>query len=271
MVKLIGKGIGKGMNNIRLKEWYAGRIIYYQNEASADFWDEHWNKLISKEYFRSYEKGNLDDYSLIFKRYLKKGDHILEAGCGTGKYVLALKSRGFSHIVGIEWGKRTVQLVKNMYPDLPIQVGDVTNLDTPDNYFDDYISLGVVEHRKDGPEPYFIEAYRILKSGGCAIFSVPYINPLRVLKERLGLYRINNRNNLLFYQYAFSLVEFTILLAKAGFHVVDAGGIMGNLGLYDEFPLLKKIPGLWRLMKYFNNSLTNKYFGHMAYFVCIKP
>jgi SAM-dependent methyltransferase len=134
-----------------MKFWQTGRIIYYQDHADADYWDNQWRESINKEFFRRYEEGCLDDYSSVFLKYLKKEDAILEAGCGTGKYVLALRSRGFEKVEGLEWGQETVQNVKSLYPDLPIYVGDVTKVEKPNNYYDGYISLGVVEHRLAGP------------------------------------------------------------------------------------------------------------------------
>ena len=76
-------------------------------------------------------------------------------------------------------------------------------IDSPDNQYDAYISIGVVEHRIDGPEPFLVEANRVLKPGGIAFISVPYVNPLRRFKSLLGCYKHQVTEKEIFYQYAF--------------------------------------------------------------------
>ena len=104
--------------------------------------------------------------------------------------MIALRARGFKHIEGIDWGERTIGIVKKVYPDLPVKVGDATRVDVPDDHFNAYLSLGVVEHRQEGPEPYLAEAFRVLKPGGYAFISVPFViskSNLVVISTRLML------------------------------------------------------------------------------------
>ena len=257
----------------RHKIWKNGKIAYYYDQANASFWDNHWEKLITRDYYKRYEDGDLDEY-LFFEEYLRKEDFILEAGCGTAQYVVALRSRGFKNIEGIDWGSQTISRVKAIYPDLPIKIGDVAKIETGNNYFDGYISLGVVEHRKEGPQPYLAEAFRVIKPGGYAFISVPYINALRCLKSRLGFYGKIVNTNMLFYQYAFSKSEFQNLLEKAGFETMEAHGIAGLFCLREELPflffLLDRMPGGWRVQQYMGKFNWINNWGHMILFVCKK-
>jgi SAM-dependent methyltransferase len=262
------------MGKRRLKIWEEGRIVYYCNEADANFWDDHWDNLITKDYYRKYEEGGLDEYSDFFEKYLRKEDKILEAGCGTAQYVVALRSRGFKRIEGIDWGDQTIRRVKAIYPNLPVKIGDATKVDAGMNYYDGYISLGVVEHREEGPEPFLNEAHRILKPEGYAFISVPYINTLRKIKRRLGLFHKVNITNMAFYQYAYQKSEFQNILERTGFEVIETHGISGAFGIRDEFPdlfqILDRLPGSWRINRYLKKFDRLNNWGHMILFVCRK-
>lgn len=246
------------------------RLAYYMTTANARFWDQHWQAHLSLEAYGSAEQGALGWLEEPFARYLPKQGRILEAGCGLGHYVLALRVRGYD-AEGVEWGTETVQAVRTLYPDLPIRVGDVTRLEVPDGYYSSYISLGVVEHCREGPEPFLQEAYRVLEPGGIAFISVPYFHPLRRLKAQLGLYQ-GQPDNREFYQYAFTEIEFAGFLHEAGFEIIDRMPYDGFKGVKDEIPLLRhmlKWRGLgWRLQRWLRSwEWAERNLGHMILFV----
>ncbi len=259
--------------NRREKAWKNGRLVFFQNLPDANYWDNYWNDTITKEYYETYEEGQLNEFSGIFDKYLKVTDSILEAGCGNARYIIALCAKGFNKIDGIEWGEKTVEKVKKIYPDLSIQVGDVTNTGKPDSSYDAYISLGVVEHRLEGPEPFLIEANRVLKPSGYAFITVPYVNPLRTLKAKLGQYA-DVTPNASFFQYAFRRAEFRNFLHQAGFEVIEAHGIAGYYGLLEEIPgwlnFIDGLPGGWAIKQYLKRAAWIDIFGHMIIFVCKK-
>lgn len=258
----------------RLKIWNNGRLEYYSKVADAQYWDSLWERQISKEFYEKYSNGELAEYDTFIRRYLTQDDRILEAGCGTGRFVVALLARGYKDVSGIDWGQKTISTVKSIMPELPIKHGDVTNIPVDDGYYDAYISLGVVEHRQAGPEPFLREAVRILKREGVALISVPYVNPLRKIKHRLGFYHDHNLENYDFYQYAFDKQEFELLLTKVGFKVVEAQGISGVYGIKEELPFLaalfNRVPGFWRIEKLLKKCSLLDRLGHMIMFVCIK-
>ena len=250
-----------------------GRLAYYLEAADADFWNNHWKTYFSVESYAGAEAGALGSFEEIFTTHLPRTGHILEAGCGLGHYVVALHARGYQ-VEGVEWSEETVAAVKNLYPDLAIRVGDVTRLDAPDGYHAGYISLGVVEHRHDGPEPYLREAWRVLKPGGVALISVPYFHPLRRLKARLGIYQ-GRPEGLEFYQYAFTETDFAALLQTAAFEIIDQMLYAGFKGVKDEIPLLRQMfkwRGIgWRLQRWLQSwEWAERNLGHMILFVCRK-
>jgi SAM-dependent methyltransferase len=250
------------------------RLLCYATEPDGSYWDSVWEDSISLEYYAKYIQGYLDEFGPFFERYLPKGEPIIEAGCGNGRYVLALKKRGYL-IEGIEWGKKTVANVKNLFPDLPISVGDVTHLDVPDNHYGGYISLGVIEHREKGPEPFLVEARRILKPGSTCLISVPFMNPFRKFKGALGFYEESINSEQVFYQYIDNKKTIEGYLSKAGFEIVNRQLLAGYHGLKDEIPglfeWLPKIRGGYRMMKILKRIRLNSLFGHVVLYVCKNP
>ena len=249
------------------------RLVYYRSQASAQFWDEHWKKHFSPEIYKKADRGNLIWFEKPFTQYLPKEGRILDAGCGLGQYVQALRVRGYD-AEGIEWGDETVKTIHSLYPDLPIRPGDVTRIEVPDSYYSGYISLGVVEHCQRGPEPFLKESYRVLKSSGVAFFSVPYFHPFRRIKARLGFYG-NRPSSLEFYQYAFTTKEFNTILQKTGFKIIDRMVYDGLKGVKDEISLLNYIfkwPIAGEHLKQWIRSCKwiEHTLGHMILFVCRK-
>jgi SAM-dependent methyltransferase len=167
---------------------------------------------------------------------------------------LALERRGYD-VEGVEWSKEAVGLTKKRFPELKVRTGDVRNLKVKDGYYSGYISLGVVEHFKSGPEDYLREANRILKRGGVAFISVPYLNLLRRIKNLFGFYR-GSPVGLDFYQYAFTEAEIEDLIQKSGFKIVSSFHYDAYKSLRDEIPILKKV--------LFKKQVDNKFVAEKA-------
>ncbi|MEK8022505.1 MAG: class I SAM-dependent methyltransferase [Candidatus Hydrogenedentota bacterium] len=249
------------------------RLAYYVTAADIDFWDHHWRTVLSRETYQAVEKGFLGSLEAPFLRHLPGTGRILEAGCGPGTVVVALRARGYD-CEGIEWGKETVRAVRALQPNLPIRDGDVTRVDVPEGHYQAYISLGVMEHRREGPEPFLKEAHRILAPGGIMMISVPSFHVLRRLKARLGFYP-SRGEELSFYQYAFSSAEMTEILGSAGFQVIEQFAYDSFKGIKDELPPVKwlsKMKSLnWRLPYWLGRSpWAERTFGHMMLFACRK-
>jgi SAM-dependent methyltransferase len=115
--------------------------------------------------------------------YLPKEGKILDAGCGFGKLVIYLKQRGYN-ILGIDNNELAVAKLKEFDRSIQVELGDILNIHYPDNFFDAYISMGVVEHFEDGPLPALKEAHRVLKPNGLIFVSVPTVNIMRRFVRR---------------------------------------------------------------------------------------
>lgn len=166
-----------------------------------------------------------------------------------------------------------------MFPKLPVRVGDVMKLSVNDGYYSGYISLGVVEHRRLGPEPFLHEAWRVLQPGGIALVSVPHFNAVRRIKSLLGLYQKDVPRDLLFYQYAFTEKELDDHLRKAGFEILDHFRYDGFKGLKDEIGLFRsQIAPVFLYKKRISHRARSRVLtfldvvcGHMTMAICRKP
>ncbi len=148
-----------------------------KNNSWKDIWQEgsidQEMSQISREY----------TYTEIFDKYFKKNKKILEAGCGYGRYCFYLEKKGV-RCFGIEIEKNALEVGKRYAKKNQLKskliLGDVKKLPFEDNIFDGYMSLGVIEHfySLNDIQKAFDEAYRVLKKGGYAFFSVP--NPYAV-------------------------------------------------------------------------------------------
>jgi len=98
--------------------------------------------------------------------------NILEVACGDGR--LADRMRDMHpkmKYTGIDLSESMVNLAKERCPDYSFEVGDAENLKYEDNTFDAYLSSLCLQIVGD-PTKMMAEAYRVLKPGGVAGFSI---------------------------------------------------------------------------------------------------
>jgi SAM-dependent methyltransferase len=215
------------------------RLVYYRKEPDAAFWNDHWQGHTTPESYASAERGSLGALERPVLRHLPRAGKILEAGCGPGHHVLALRQRGYD-AEGVDWAAETVATARARYPTLPVMVGDVARLPAPSGHYAGYLSFGVVEHRREGPEAILREAHRVLRPGGIALVSVPFFHPGRRLKARLGAYA-GAPGDRAFYQYAFTADDFAGLLRASGFAVVRLYAYDSYKGIVDEVPWMSRL------------------------------
>lgn len=240
-------------------------------------------------------------------RYLNKEWNILEAGCGSGRFVYYLNSLGYN-VQGIEINTETVSVLNKKFPNLKIQYGDVTKLPFTDSSLDAIISLGVIEHVVEGIDGPINEMYRVLKNGGIAFVIVPSFNLVRRIKHRLGILHFVAAIRYLkdstiirslfgkgpkggdrvpknspyktwpifgtFYEYRFIKHEFENELVKGKFEILESIPVSLIDGLYQEFgPLfvrLKNHTFYPNTIGRWLNSLLSRYpFVHNHMHLCI--
>ena len=154
------------------------KIHYFDSSPRGALWDGMWS---SRTFEQELEACEIEPPPReMFLAYLPKDGKIVDAGCGFGKWVVYLHRRGYD-ILGIDNNEMAIAKLKEFDSSLRVEMGDILNLGYPDDSFDAYISMGVIEHFEEGPQLALREAHRILKPGGLVFVSVPTMNVLRSL------------------------------------------------------------------------------------------
>lgn len=259
---------------------HQGRLVLTKPlQTHKNYWEELWSKGDLQKYLAAYKNGRLDEYEYVFTRYLPIDEPVLEAGCGRGQLVRALKTRGYQ-IEGLDYEEKIIRKIQEVDSELNVRVGDIYKIDKPDQYYGGYISLGLFEHDIDGPFMAMREAFRVLKQGGKALISVPYLNKKR--QNILGKLPFQSapdyQKDKMFYQYYFSKNEFSNLLRKTGFKIIDfypygvyagltrdyrVGRWLHHNGFF-SWQLQKRLTRLSRKM----SMVGRVRWAHMAMFVC---
>ncbi|MDD5421805.1 MAG: class I SAM-dependent methyltransferase [Candidatus Omnitrophota bacterium] len=198
-------------------------------------WTEDWDKV--QNLARGAEGTDRNHLSFFLKKYFPRPPaRILDGGCGTGRYVISYRSKGYD-ITGVDFSEETIRRIKaEMGEDYPVQTADITALPFKDDAFDCYLSGGVMEHFEDGPDRALREAHRVLKKGsGILLMTVPYVNVIRRTrlcisgKRKAGglFHRVVKKcgvdtdscPGLLFCEYAFDAGSISFYLENNGFKV----------------------------------------------------
>jgi len=178
------------------------RLIYIENKTSSTFWDKHWSNQEGPLSLDT-KTPRFDLVTTQTKKYLASGSKILEGGCGLGQNVQKLQKAGFK-VTGVDYAKATIRKLNELFPALNIEYGDINNLKYPDNNFDGYWSVGVIEHFFDGYQPALQEMQRVIRKDGCLFLTFPHMSFLRRIKAKLNKYPLwdKKRNSAEFYQFA---------------------------------------------------------------------
>jgi ubiquinone/menaquinone biosynthesis C-methylase UbiE len=150
---------------------------------------------------------------------------LIDIGCGIKPYAKLLKPYVTEHIgvdhEGTFHSKANVDLLGTAYA-----------IPAPDGSFDSALCSAVLEHLEE-PEQALRECYRVLKSGGVAIYSVPFIWHLH--EEPRDFYRFTKYG----LDYLFKKVGFEVIEIKAlsGFWVTFGQLLVYNLYRFNRGPL----------------------------------
>lgn len=208
-----------------------------------ELWDQIWSKNSFNELVN--QLSNNPIYWRL-KKIISKNDQILEAGCGFGQWVWSLSSQGYN-ITGVDIASQTIKKLKRMFPELDVRVANVKNLPFKDENFDVYLSFGVVEHFKEGPQLVLLEANRVIKRGGLLFLTIPYLNFFRFLR-----FSVSSRSHGQFYQYLYSRGEIIKRIEEAGFRI-------SKVTHYDFLSAVKKdFPFVGRLISTRKNVSLQK-------------
>lgn len=115
-------------------------------------------------------------------------DHqpVIEAGCGSGRWVAWLRRRGIV-CDGIDWSRALCEQARIKVPEARFFEGDVRKMPVLDASYGGVLSLGTVEHVTEGPQTGILEFRRVLRERGMLLLTVPYGGWFRRVRVRFGL------------------------------------------------------------------------------------
>ncbi len=115
---------------------------------------------------------------LLFGKYFKTTDHLLDAGCGTGRTTFGLYQMGYHHIIGLDVCEAMLEEAETIAVERCIDItfvhGDATALNFEDNSFDGAIFAfnGLMQiPGHNNRQMAFKEISRVLKPGSLFIFT----------------------------------------------------------------------------------------------------
>ena len=150
------QGLSKYKKNSKDIEYQTGEVYY-----------ELWKDFEKKEYINKTRKILLERFSKN-KLTLKDFNNVLDDGCGSGRYSLALKQLGVKEVIGIDVSQNSIDFANSMNifdEDVSFLKASVLDIPFEDNKFDFVFSNGVLHHTINtlkGLE----EIYRVMKPGG---------------------------------------------------------------------------------------------------------
>ncbi|HWS48990.1 MAG TPA: class I SAM-dependent methyltransferase [Candidatus Methanoperedens sp.] len=129
-------------------EWYEKNASQYSEKSKS-------NSTI--------DRNQLDD----FVSYIKPGERILDAGCGSGRDTSILSDLGFNAI-GVDVSENLLEEAKKSYPRVDFRKGDILNLDFEDNFFGGVWAHASIVHFETDKQVFtaLSELIRVLEVGG---------------------------------------------------------------------------------------------------------
>jgi SAM-dependent methyltransferase len=196
----------------------------------ADFVAQFENIATHAQYRVAYEKT---------AERVRRGDCVLDWGCGNGHFSLLLESLG-ARVTGYSFEPPPRSMAgSTSFTFVPGDTSDPRLLPFPDRTFDTAVSMGVLEHvgETGGDERVSLaELGRVLKPGGTLLtFHLP--NRTGWIEEMVRLLRLNKY----VHPRRFDRKDIGVLWDNAGFSILD-------IGLYNILPRaeLRLLPGFVR-------------------------
>jgi ubiquinone/menaquinone biosynthesis C-methylase UbiE len=133
--------------------------------------EEFSSQPTQEQYERIAKKGLWESEKVLINKYFKSNSNILDIGCGSGRTTFPLNQMGYK-ITGVDITPAMVEIAKKVAQakraNINFLIGDATNLDFEDNYFDGaifanngWVQIPGKENRQKALE----EIRRVLKPG----------------------------------------------------------------------------------------------------------
>lgn len=179
----------------------------------------------------------------IIMKYLnpKKGERILDAGCGIGYYSFELASKFGCQVNGIDIDKEDIQLAKQIakktnVSNVEFDVCDIFKLKFEDETFDKIILSEVLEHIADDVG-LIKELRRVLKRKGNLIISTPYVDIMEEFTEQKKKHHKQIEVDGGHIRNGYSLEGVNSLLMRAGLDLLEYEFVVKKFAKSAQFPM----------------------------------
>ena len=149
-----------------------------------------------------------------FLKHVEKSAHILDAGCGTGRFISYFIRKGYK-VTGIDGSKAMIDIAVRENPNVDLYVMDMRTLSFPDDQFDGIWNSGCILHlEEEGVKATFKESKRVLKRGGIFFIST------RTGDEKLSTVEDSKEGGQIIVNYH-TTEKLTELLKETGFEIIE--------------------------------------------------
>jgi len=229
-------------------------------DSTRQAWEEIWDGASVEVELKAIQYRRSLQTIAAYTPYLSKDDVILEAGSGLSAAVLTLRRMGYN-VVGLDYAINALKIARRYDATQPLLAGDVHALPFAENSLGGYLSFGVLEHFEQGMAPALAEAFRILKSGGIMVLTIPYPNVVNRLvawrRKRQGANVLTDDD---FYESTYDRDALMSNVRSAGFDLLRAeptshaytlwglGGIFRGPGYYETNALSDALGDILRVV-----------------------
>ena len=184
---------------------------------------EHYNsKKAAEDYQRVFTKDadNPESKRKAIQRYvkftskLKQGGHILDAGCGTGRFVPYFVKNGFT-VTGVDSSSSMIELASKNNPMAEFKVMDIRHLDFVSNYFDGVWNIATLLHLDESGVKLALQEFkRVLKVNGILYIAT------RTKDKSISIIEESTEGGKMVVNY-YSPDKLRELLANSGFEIIE--------------------------------------------------
>jgi len=109
----------------------------------------------------------------VFKKYIKSGDKVLDAGCGNGRLYDSLQELKIDY-QGVDISSKLIKTARSKFPKAKFAVADILTLPFTDQQFDVLLSIATLQHIPSTKYRHQVIKgfYRVLKPAGHLMITV---------------------------------------------------------------------------------------------------
>lgn len=116
----------------------------------------------------------------------RRGERLLEIGCGTGLFTELIRRATGATIVGTDISPELIEEARRRLPEVTFQVDNALHLSFPDGAFDAVYGSSILHHLEI--DPALGEIRRVLRPGGRMVFAEPnMMNPQIFMQKNVPL------------------------------------------------------------------------------------